>query len=68
MANGLEIDYDTADRITVCALQEHLGYLREEVREHVEDGAYMHPEDYHKSMRELIPALETLIRYFGGEV
>ena len=66
--SGLEIDYDTADRITVCALQEHLGYLREEVREHVEDGAYMHPEDYRKSVEELIPALETLIPYFGGEL
>ena len=66
--SGLEIDYDTADRITLASLQDHLGYLREEVREHVEDGAYMHPDDYRKSVEELIPALETLIRYFGEEL
>ena len=68
MSRGLEIDYDTADRIALTVMQYHLGYLREEVRAHVEDGAWMHPEDYHKSMTELIPALETLISYFGGEV
>jgi len=67
MSRGLEIDYETADRIAVHVMQDHLGYLREEVKDHVENGAYMHPEDYHKSMTELIPALETLIKYFGVE-
>jgi hypothetical protein len=26
----------------------------------------MHPEDYHMNMTKLIPALETLIEYYGG--
>lgn len=68
MSRGLEIDFETADRITVCTLKDQLRYLKEEIRLHVEEGAYLHPEDYHNSMVQLIPALETLIVYFGGEV
>lgn len=68
MNKGLVIDFETADRITLLTLTDQLGYLKEEIRLHVEEGQYMHPEDYHDSMTKLIPALETLIRYFGGEV
>ena len=66
MGIGLEIDFETADRITVCSLKSQLSYLKEEVRLHVEEGQYLHPEDYHESMTKLIPALETLIKYYGG--
>jgi hypothetical protein len=68
MSVGLTIPYDVADRITLSCLQDQLKYLKEEVRSHVEDGGYMHPEDYHTSMTKLIPALETLIPYYGGEL
>lgn len=64
--SGLEIDFETADRITVLVMKEHLELLQEEVRCHVEDGTYMHPEDYHLNSAKYIPALETLIKYFGG--
>jgi len=64
--SGLTLDFETADRITVLSLKDQLSYLREEVRLHVEEGQYMHPEDYHKSMTKLIPALELLIPYYGG--
>lgn len=63
---GLTIDWETADRITVHSLKDQLSYLKEEVRLHVEEGAYLHPEDYHNSMTKLIPALETIIAYYGG--
>lgn len=63
---GVMLDYDTADRIALCVMQDQLKYLKEEVRLHVEEGQYLHPEDYHDSMTKLIPALETLIKYFGG--
>ena len=66
MSRGLEIDYETADRITLACMKDQLRYLKEEVREHVEEGKYLHPEDYHNSMTKLIPALEVLIAYFGG--
>lgn len=65
-SGGLRIPYEVADGITLAILQDQLNYLEEEVRLHVEEGQYLHPEDYHKSMTELIPALKTLIPYFGG--
>lgn len=62
---GLTIDYETADRITLLTLQDQVGYLKEELRAHVEDGKYLHPEDKSNCMM-LIPALELIIGYFGG--
>lgn len=64
--SGLNIPFEVADGITLACLQDQLKYLKEEVRAHMEEGQYMHPEDYHNSMVKLIPALETLIPYYGG--
>jgi hypothetical protein len=63
---GMEIDYETADRITLLSLKDQLNYLEEELRAHVEDGQWMHPEDVVRSRGELIPALKTLIAHYGG--
>jgi len=52
----------------LTVMQEHLVLLKEEIQEHTEEGRWMHPEDYHANMTQLIPALETLIKYFGGTV
>jgi hypothetical protein len=65
---GLTIPYEVADGIALAIMQDHLKYLKDEVREHVEEGKYLHPEDYHNSMTKLIPSLEILIPYFGGTV
>lgn len=65
---GLEIPFEIADGITLACLQDQRRYLLEEIRLHVEEGQYLHPEDYHKSMTQLIPALEVLIPYFGGSL
>lgn len=65
-SGGLLIPFEVADGITAACLTEQLDYLKEELRGHVEDGKYMHPEDYYNSMMKYIPALETLIPYFGG--
>ncbi len=64
----LEIPFEVADGITLATLQEQVSYLKEEIRLHTEEGRYMHPEDYHNSMTKLIPAMELLIEYFGGEL
>jgi hypothetical protein len=66
VGRGLEIPFDVADKITLTCMQDQLKYLKEEVRLHVEEGKYLHPEDYHNSMTKLIPSLEILIEYFGG--
>ena len=65
MAN-LEIPFEVADGITLASLKEQVKYLKEEIRLHVEEGQYLHPEDYHNSMVNLIPAMELLINYYGG--
>lgn len=62
---GLEIDFETADRITVLNLKEHLNYLQDELSAH-EAGAWMHPEDVLSSKQDLIPALKLLIAHWGG--
>ena len=64
--SGITLDFETADKITLDSMKNHLSYLKEEVRLHVEEGQYLHPEDYHDSMTRLIPAFETLIKYYGG--
>lgn len=66
MGRGLEIDFETADRITVLVLKDQRRYLLDEVIQHEKNGKYMHPEDYHESKTKLIPALDTLIKYWGG--
>lgn len=68
MARGLEIDWDVADKITLAVLVDHLKMLRKEIRDKDEKGSYMHPEDYTKAKEELIPALEVLIPYYGGDI
>ena len=62
----LEIPFEIADGIVLASLKNQLGYLEEEVRLHVEEGKYLHPDDYHNSVVNLIPAMETLIAYYGG--
>jgi hypothetical protein len=66
MVANLEIPYEVADGITLASLKDQVGYLKEEIRLHLEEGQYLHPEDYHKSMTQLIPAMELLIDYYGG--
>ena len=66
MTKGLEIPFEVADGIVIASLTEHIGYLKEEIQLHVEEGKYLHPEDYHKSIVKLIPAMELLIDYYKG--
>ena len=63
---NLEIPFEVADGIVVASLKNHMEYLKEEVRLHVEEGQYLHPEDYHNSMVNLIPSMEKIIAYYGG--
>lgn len=64
--NGLIIDWETADRITLACLKDQLELQEKEVKEHLEDGKWMHPEDLHQSTTQYIPALKTLIKFYGG--
>lgn len=64
----LTIPFEVADGITLATLQDQHSYLKEELRAHLEDGAYLHSEDAYNSQFKLIPALECLIAYFGGNI
>jgi tRNA G37 N-methylase Trm5 len=66
MGRGLEIDYDTADRITMLVLKDQLKYLRKEL-EDFKEGKWLHPEDVANNIK-IIAALELLIPYYGGTV
>jgi hypothetical protein len=66
MIKGLEIDYETADRITLLSLQDQLKYLRKELEDYKE-GKWLHPEDVVNNAK-IIGALELLIPYYGGTV
>lgn len=66
--SGLEIDWETADKIALAVLVEHLAMIKDEVNTHETKGAWMHPNDLEFNKSKLIPALEVLIPYFGGEL
>lgn len=68
MTKKMEIDYETADKITVLNLTDSYNCLVEELRKHEEEGAWLHPEDAMRSRGLYIPALKTVIEYFGGKV
>lgn len=76
---GLQIDFETADRITLCVLKDQLSYLlkeqrwfeteesnRDALKEEYGHSLYVHPEDYALNRDKHIPALRHLIAYFGG--
>ena len=64
MIKGLEIDFDTADRITVITLKEQRKYLKKELAE-FKKGGYLHPEDVVSNTRR-VQTLDEVIKYFGG--
>ena len=65
MEKGLEIDYDTADRITPLNLIDQRKYLKKELKDY-RQGQWLHPEDLFRNA-EIITALELLIPYYGGK-
>jgi len=64
MKNGLELDYETADKITLLNLEEQRKFLIKELMEYM-GGKWMHPDDVFKN-EEIIKAMEVLIPYYGG--
>ena len=65
MSRGrLEIDFETADRITLITLKEQRKYLKKELAQ-FKKGEYLHPEDVANNIR-LVEALDLVIKYYGG--
>ena len=64
MAKKLEIDYETADRITLITLKDNRKCLKKELKDYGK-GAWMHPEDVVYNTK-LVEALDVVIHYYGG--
>lgn len=65
MSRGkLEIDFETADRITLITLKEQRKFLKKELAD-FKKGAYLHPEDVVNNTR-LVQAMDQVIKYYGG--
>jgi hypothetical protein len=64
VSKKLEIDFETADRITLLTLKEQRRYLKKELRD-FKKGEYLHPEDVANNTR-VIDALDLVIKHFGG--
>ena len=62
---GLEIDFETADRITVCNLKEYRDRLQQEL-DGYQSGEYLHPEDVAGNLKR-IGALNLIIADFSTE-
>lgn len=66
MNKGLNIPWEVADGITLATLKDQREYLVKELYNYEKEGQWMHPEDAENSRLHLIPALDTIIKYFGG--
>lgn len=60
----LEIDVETADRITVISLKEQRQYLKKELKRY-NKGEWLHPEDVVKNT-QLVQAMNLIIAHYGG--
>ena len=64
MEEGLMIDFETADRITLLTLINQRKYLKNELKDY-RQGQWLHSEDLFRNA-EIIAVLDILIPYFGG--
>ena len=63
MSKKLEIDFETADRITVLTLKEQRRYLKKELAA-FKKGQYLHPEDV-SGNQIMVHHLDAVIKHFG---
>lgn len=60
---GFYLDYETVDRITVAGLTDYLEGLEASLRDHRENGAWMHPDDVPHT-EKMIEAIRFVLRDF----
>ena len=64
--NGLQIDYEIADKIALATLIDYRKCLQGELDEYYKSDSYLHPDDV-VGNKIRIEALNLLIKDFGGE-
>lgn len=67
---GVQLDFETADRILVCALKEHYEYIKKEVDEvdELERLATNEEAASHIANLRTIKAMQIVLAYFGEQV
>ena len=65
MGKGLEIDFDTADRITLLTLINQRKILNEQLEDYFKKDKWLHADDVIR-YTETTKALELVISYYGG--
>lgn len=67
---GVPLDFETADRILVCALKEHYEYIKKEVDEVDELERLVTDAESvaHVENLRLIKAMKVVLKYFGETV
>ena len=63
---GIEITWEVADGITLATLKDTLNSAEKSLRQYEKGKSWLHPEDVDNYRENLIPALKTIIHYFGG--
>lgn len=61
---GVFLDWDTADRIALCALVEYRDRLQKEIDAY-NNGEYLHEDDVAGNYRRIV-YLNLIIKDFGG--
>jgi len=67
---GVELDFETADRILVCALKEHYEYIKKDIEEVDEITNLVTNEqavDHVENLRTLA-AMKLVLAYFGEKL
>ncbi len=64
-ANGIVLDWETADRIAVLALKDYK-YLLEQQLENHKQGSWMHEDDVIEN-KKCIKAINRILKHFGGD-
>jgi hypothetical protein len=65
MTKKIELDGETADRITVLTLKDYRSYLKKELAQ-FKKGEYLHPDDVAGNIKA-IEALNLIIKHFGEQ-
>ncbi len=61
----LELDAETADRITILSIQDHRKYLKKELKDY-RKGEWLHSEDVANNIK-LIDAMNLILKYYGAD-
>lgn len=60
-----KLDYEVVDAIVLKGLKDHRKMVKKSLKNHLENGAWMHPEDVVYNAK-LIDAMTEVIEYYGG--